>query len=117
MSKPKALPPPTAEERERARVAAAELRAAIADPAVRGQWRTVHADLSRPRRGQWWTTWDGLPGFTRVHCSKGGTSYHHECLPGWQYTRDEVRSEMIPDLEALAERGERPTTASEAHHG
>lgn len=61
-------------------------------------------DLSRPRRGEWWTSWANLPGFVQVN-----GRYRHECLPGWEYARSEIRAEMIPDLEALAERGVRPT--------
>lgn len=110
--RPAPLPPPTLPEREKARKAAAALRAALADPFARGESSTMHADLSRPRRGVWITTWSNLPGFVREQCSRSGLSYSHECLPGWSYQRSEIRSEMIPDLEALAERGERPTTAT-----
>ncbi len=35
--------------------------------------------------------------------------YLHDSLPGWTYARAEIRTETIPDLEALAERGERST--------
>jgi hypothetical protein len=67
----------------------------------------MHLDLSRPRRGLWLTTWANLPGFVREN-----SAYRHDCLPGWQYTRAEIVPEMIPDLEALAEKGERPTVAT-----
>ena len=107
----KRLPPPTAEERETARVAAAALRAAIADASTMGEQSTMHVDRSRPRRGEWWTTWSNLPGLARI-IGAGAVSYRHELLPGWEYTRAEIRAEMIPDLEALAERGERPTEAT-----
>ena len=68
----------------------------------------MHVDLCRPRRAEWITTWPGLPGFVRVN-GKGGTTYAHAALPGWEYRRHEIKAEMIPDLDALAERGERPT--------
>lgn len=105
---PKPLPPPTAEERRLAAIAAAALRRAIEDPASMGEERNAHVDLSRPRRGEWWTTWENLPGFLRVNRVR----YRHRLLPGWEYTRGEVLAEMIPDLEALADRGERPTAAT-----
>lgn len=95
--------PPTDAEREAAREAAAALRAVIARTLEPGESSTMHLDLSRPRRGEWWTTWKNLPGLTRVN-----NHYRHACLPGWQYERSEIIPEMIPDLEALAERGERP---------
>lgn len=109
---PKPLPPPTDEEREKARAAAAALRAAISDPLAIGEPATFHADLNRPRRGQWWTTWANIPGLTRIQCSRRGVSYSHACLPDWEYTLAEIKAEMIPDLEALAERGERPVAAT-----
>jgi hypothetical protein len=46
-------------------------------------------------------------GFHRINGKRG--RYIHALLPGWSYTQREIRAEMIPDLEALAERGERPT--------
>lgn len=101
---PKPLPPPTLAEREQARAAAAALRGAIADPRTMGARIVAHIDLSRPRRAMWLETWANLPGFSRIN----GGSYRHACLPGWEYARGEIRSEMIPDLEALAERGVRP---------
>ena len=104
---PKPLPPPTDEERRVAGEAARALRAAIADPTTRGAESVVHIDLARPRRGEWWTTWANLPGFVRVN-GYGG-HYWHACLPDWTYTRREIVAEMIPDLEALAEHGVRPT--------
>ena len=107
---PKLLPPPTVEERERARAAAAALRAAIADPATMGAKAVMHLDLARPRRGECWESWANLPGFFRVSGPRG--HYWHECLPGWTYTRAEIRAEMIPDLEALAQHGVRPTQAT-----
>jgi hypothetical protein len=102
------LGPPTDEERSQARKAAAVLRAAIADPSTVGAPSTMHIDYSRPRRGEWITTWENLPGFLRIN----GARYRHACLPGWEYTRAEIKAEMIPDLEALAERGERPSVAT-----
>lgn len=109
---PKPLPPPTEDERRRAGEAARALRAVLADHTKLGEESTMHADLSRPRRALWITTWAGLPGFSRVN-----GLYRHELLPGWEYARAEVRAEMIPDLEALAERGVRPTEATSAGAG
>lgn len=103
--------PPTAEERDAARVAAAALRGAIADPSTMGTASVMHVDYSRPRRAEWITTWPGLPGFVRASGS-AGRRYTHALLPGWEYLRHEIRSEMIPDLDALAARGERPAVAT-----
>ena len=100
-------PPPTAEEREAARQAAAALRLAIKDPSTMGEPAHVFIDYGRPRRGERLTTWKNLPGFVRA-----GTGYRHELLPGWYYQRSEIVPELIPDLEALAERGERPATST-----
>jgi hypothetical protein len=101
------LPPPTELEREEARAAAAQLRAALADRSKLGEKTVAHVDLTNPRRGEWWTTYSGLPGFTKVN-----GAYRHALLPGWQYTWPEVKAEMLPDLMALAERGVRPTEAT-----
>lgn len=106
--KRKSLPPPTIEERDRARVAATSLRAAIADPTTMGERTVMHIDLARPRRGERWTTWKNLPGFSSIN----GERFIHELLPGWEYTRPEIRAEMIPDLEVLAEHGVRPVEAT-----
>ncbi|GJD92878.1 zinc-finger-containing protein [Methylobacterium iners] len=106
-AKPKPLPAPTMQERATAAEAARALRAALAEPAEWGEPGTMHADLARPRRGMWFTTWSKLPGLLREN-----DRYSHECLPGWTYSRDELAAEMIPDLEALAERGVRPTQAT-----
>lgn len=106
---PKPLPPPTMQERAAAAEAARALRAVLADHTKLGARSTMHADLSRPRRALWISTWAGLPGFMRVN-----GRYQHDLLPGWEYARAEVRAEMIPDLEALAERGVRPTEATSA---
>lgn len=108
MNAPKSLPPPTDEERTQAGIAAAALLAAIANPETMGVKTVAHLDLARPRRGERWETWSNLPGFTRIN----GTRFTHALLPGWEYTRDEIRSELIPDLEALAARGERPKAAT-----
>lgn len=102
------LAPPTPQERSDAAVAVAALRAACADPSTLGEKTVAHVSLSRPKRGEWWEMWASLPGLTRIN----GSRFTHSLLPGWEYTRDEVRSEMIPDLEALALRGERPTEAT-----
>lgn len=100
---PKRLPPPTMQERATAAIAARALRAAIADPSTMGDKRVMHIDYSR-RRAEWITTWANLPGFRRVN-----GRYQHDSLPGWEYARSEIRPELIPDLELLAERGQRPT--------
>ncbi len=106
------LPLPTweapAEARILARHAAVMLRACLADPSLRGERMVAHLDLRRPRRGEWWETWSALPGFARVN----GRAYRHALLPGWEYSAAEVRAEMIPDLEHLAETGERPKVAT-----
>ena len=67
----------------------------------------MRIDLARPRRNKWWESWAGLPGFWRINGPRG--RYLHDLLPGWSYARSEIRSEMIPDLEALTEHGVRPT--------
>lgn len=102
--RPLELPPPTMFERADAAKAARALRAAIADPSTIGAKNVAHIDFSRPRRGVWIYTWTNLPGFSLCD-----GFYHHTSLPGWQYARDEIKAELIPDLEALAERGVRPT--------
>jgi hypothetical protein len=107
--KPPALPP-TAHERDQARLAVAALRAAIATPSVMGQRQVMHLDMGRPRRGVTYVTWTNLPGFLK-RIGKP-PAYEHRLLPGWEYARDEIVAEMIPDLEALAEKGVRPTAAT-----
>lgn len=109
----KLLPSPSAVEREHARAAATNLRMAVADPSTMGKRNVAHVDLARPRRGMWHETWVNLPGFARI-TGRDGRRYIHACLPGWEYRQNEIRTEMIPDLEALAERGERPTQATPA---
>ena len=98
------LPPPTRQEREAAAIAAEALAAALADPVTRGERSVAFLDFSNPRRGECHVTWSNLPGFLQVN-----DRYSHACLPGWEYTRAEVRAEMIPDLRALAEHGVRPS--------
>ena len=98
---------PTMLDRAAAARAARVLRAAQADPSRRGEKSVVHIDLSRPRRGVWVATFANLPCY-----SIENGAHMHALLPGWQYTEDEVSLEMIPDLEALAERGVRPTEAT-----
>lgn len=107
-AKAKALPPPTEQERAEAGVAAAALSAAIADPTTMGARIVAHFDFARPRRGEWWENWANLPGFTCIN----GERFTHKLLPGWEYLRSEVRTEMIPDLLALAEHGIRPKSAT-----
>jgi hypothetical protein len=101
-------PPPTPEERAKAREAAAMLRLFVADPSCCGTPAITHMDLSRPRRGIWLKTWIPLPGFAMEF----DVGFKHALLPGWSYTREELEAEMIPDLERLAETGERPTEAT-----
>lgn len=95
---------PTPEERQAARFAAAAMRRVIANPELLGAPSVTHIDYSRPRRAEWITMWDSVPGLARVN-----GLYQHACLPGWVYRRREILSELIPDLEALAEHGVRPT--------
>lgn len=83
------------------------MRAVIADHTLLGEKTMAHVDLANPRRGEWWVMWKGLPGLLRVN-----GKYRHVCLPGWEYTRAEIKAEMIPDLERLAEHGIRPTEAT-----
>ncbi len=106
------LPPPTPAEREQAAVAAAALLLWLDDPRTRGTPQVTHLDFSRPRRGEWHVTWPNVPGFLQVN-----DRFSHALLPGWQYTREEVVAEMIPDLVTLAERGERPTVATSKPEG
>jgi hypothetical protein len=104
---PKPLPPPTAEEREKARAAAAALRLAIADPSTMGKPASTHLYYGGGR-GEYLDTWSGLPGFAR-HTGNSRRTYSHTLLPGWEYVKKEILSELIPDLEKLAETGERPS--------
>lgn len=92
------------QERATAGAAAQALLRVIRYPSTLGQKTVAHIDLARPRRGEWHETWAGLPGFRRVN-----GKYRHDCLPGWVYARHQIKTEMIPDLVALAERGVRPT--------
>ena len=103
----KRLPAPTLDERAHAATAAQALRERFGKPALMGHAMSWHVDFARPRRGVWYTRWDNLPGFAR----QNGV-YTHALLPGWTYTKAEVRTEMIPDLERLAATGERPTEAT-----
>lgn len=101
-------PAPTLQDRAAAAEAARALRRAIDDPSTIGAPSTGHIDMCRPRRGVWFTTWANLPGFVRA----GAATYSHALLPGWSYARAEIKAELIPDLEALAEHGVRPTEAT-----
>lgn len=103
---------PTESDRIKAGICALALRRAITDPSTMGEKQTMHVDLSRPRRGQWLTTWANVRGFMRVDCSVAGTFYQHECLPGWVYGRDEIKTEMLPDLEVLERHGMLPKAAT-----
>lgn len=103
----KRLPPPTTRERDRAGVAARELRERWGHPALMGERIAAHIDLARPRRAVWTVQWTGLPGFSRWN-----NAFLHELLPGWEYTEAEILAEMVPDLERLAETGERPKAAT-----
>lgn len=57
----------------------------------------------------WVTIWSGLPG---LMLDAGRRRYSHTLLPGWEYTVAEMRTEMIEDLERLADTGERPKVAT-----
>jgi hypothetical protein len=89
--------------------AAAAIRAAIADPTTSGEKSIVHLLLARPRRRVWLTTWSNIPGLT---FEQGRRVWSHVLLPKWEYTTAEMRTEMIDDLEHLAETGEQPTVAT-----
>lgn len=93
----------------KARAAADALRAALVDPASAGDRSVAHILLARPRRGVWLATWSNLPGLT-LDC--GRRVYSHELLPKWEYTIPEMRTEMIGDLDRLAETGKQPTVAT-----
>ena len=95
--------------REQAAAAADALRRTIVDPAAAGVHSVMHVDLCRPRRGVLLSSWSSLPGLIR---ERPRDVYTHALLPGWEYTRTEVRTEMIDDLEILALTGERPTASS-----
>lgn len=103
----KPLPPPTLAEREAARASAALIRAALVDPALAGERIVAHVDLAQPRRGVTVVMWPGLPGL-----SKWSGMFHHDLLPGWEYTPAEFKGEMLDDLDRLAETGERPAVAT-----
>lgn len=105
------LPPVTFAEREAAAAAAQAMRQAISTPTLMGEPTTMHMSLSKPRRGEIWKTWPGLPGLTKV-IGREGAQYMHDLLPGWTYTKQEILAELIPDLERLAEHGERPGKAT-----
>jgi hypothetical protein len=105
----RATRPVTEDDRVRAAAAAAALRASLADPAAAGKRMVAHFLLARPRRGLWLATWHNLPGLS---CDLGRKAYAHALLPGWEYTVRELRTELIEDLERLAEHGERPTEAT-----
>lgn len=83
------------------------MRLAIRDPSTMGEKRVMHVDCSRPRRSLWIASWENLPGFRLVN-----GQYEHDSLPGWIYERSEILTELIPDLEKLAEEGIRPTQAT-----
>ena len=65
--------------------------------------------MARPRRGVWLATWPNLPGLT-LDC--GRRVYTRTLLPKWEYTVAEMRTEMLDDLEYLAETGEQPKVAT-----
>ncbi|WP_147307876.1 hypothetical protein [Fulvimarina endophytica] len=83
------------------------MRAVIADHSKLGDPMVGHVDLSQPKRAYWFKSWRSMPGLMLMN-----GRYSHACLPGWEYRRSEILSELIPDLDALAERGERPTEAT-----
>jgi predicted DNA-binding transcriptional regulator YafY len=59
---PKALPPPTMQERAAAAGAARKLRSSLWDAAAMGAESVLHIDYSR-RRSAWIGMWENLPGF------------------------------------------------------
>lgn len=104
---PKPLPLPTMQERAEAAKAARALRAAIADPSTMGEPLRAFVDSTLRGHSGLLTVWDSLPGYRILN-----GRHMHLLLPGWTYTRAEVVAEMIPDLEAPAERGVQPTEAT-----
>lgn len=102
-------PPAGPGERLEAGESAEAIRASIADPAAAGGRRAVHVDLSRPRRGVWIVTWERVPGLS---LDRGAREYSHALLPGWTYSPRELRTEMLDDLDRLADDGGRPTEAT-----
>lgn len=103
---PKPLPDATAEDRASAADAALRLQAALDNPDLLGEMTAIHVYYGKGR-GEWLKNWTGVPGF-----SYGSGGFRHALLPGWTYTKDELRTEMIPDLQKLALTGERPTVAT-----
>lgn len=63
--------------------------------------------MARPRRTLRVVTWPGMPGVAMV-----GGEFTHTLLPGWGYTAKEFRTEMLEDLDRLAQTGERPMVAT-----
>lgn len=102
-------PPATPPDREAARKSAAAIRESIAHPKSAGVRSVIHIDMSRPRRGVWLFTWENLPGLS---LDSGRRMYAHTLLPGWEYSILEMRTEMLDDLDLLAETGERPKVAT-----
>jgi hypothetical protein len=97
------------DRREAARQAAIAIRRALTDPASAGEPMAVHLLLARPRRGTWMIGWANLPGFK---LDRGAQRYYHTLLPGWQYTAEEMKTELIADLEHFAATGEQPKEAT-----
>lgn len=102
-------PPATEADRVAARASASAIRASLVDKAAAGERATIHIDMSRPRRGVWLHTWENLPGLS---LDIGRRMYSHTLLPGWEYSVREFRTEMLDDLDLLAETGERPKVAT-----
>jgi hypothetical protein len=97
----------TEADRAAARVSAAQIRAALLDPEQAGKRIVALVTMARPRRAVRITTWSGLAGVTRW-----GADFMHDLLPGWACTPAEFKTEMLDDLDRLAETGERPTAPS-----
>ena len=95
--------------RPEAALAAESIRWWIADPLAGGAESVVHIDFARPRRGGWFRMWANLPGLM-LNITTG--AYTHALLPGWEYTRSEMKTEMLDDLDLLARTGEQPKVAT-----
>lgn len=103
------LPNRSMSDREKAKIAANAIHAALLDPRTAGERGVIHVDMCRPRRGVWLRTWTNIPG---LMLDLGTKTYTHTLLPGWTYVASELRSEMIPDLEDFAATGRQPTKAT-----
>lgn len=96
-------------ERTGAPTAVVAIRLALREPESAGERCVMHVDMARPRRGVWLATWPNLPGLI---LDLGRRTYTHTLLPGWEYNVQEMRTEMLEDLDKLATTGELPKVAT-----